>query len=191
MTPFFQGGNAVLTKTTTLNSYQAALGVNKHLNASMRACASWATVEEHDKILDMACADGALLSYLNNKMRLTLCGLCEQPEQARAVREMLDDADVISGRVDDIPWRSDSFDIVLLPTAIRGDMARGAIQEAFRVLHEGGQFVMASAHMQVGENGLSRREMMRLMQESGFASVSCRNNLFCGALVGWKPRKEK
>ena len=181
----------MLTKTTTLNSYQAALGMKKRLTAPMRACASWAMLEEHDKILDMCCGDGALLSSLNEKMRLTLCGLCEQPEQARAVREMLDDADVISGRVDDIPWRSDSFDIVLLPTAIRGDMARGAIQEAFRVLHEGGQFVMASAHMQVGENGLSRREMMRLMQESGFASVSCRNNLFCGALVGWKPRKEK
>lgn len=181
----------MLTKTTTLNSYQAALGVKKRLNASMRACASWAMLEEHDKILDMACADGALLSHLNDKMRLNLCGLCEQPEQARAVREMLDDADVISGRLDDIPWRSNSFNIVLLPAAIRGDVSRGAIAEAFRVLREGGQFVMASTHMQVSEGALSRRELMRLMQEAGFTSVSCRKNLMCGALVGWKPRKEQ
>ena len=181
----------MLTKTTTLNSYQAALGMKKRLTAPMRACASWAMLEEHDKILDMACADGALLSSLNDKMRLTLCGLCEQPEQARAVREMLDDADVISGRVDDIPWRDDSFDIVLLPTGLRGDVARRAIQEAFRVLHQGGQFVMASAHVQMNESGLSRRELMRVMQEAGFASVSCRKNLMCGAVVGFKPRKEK
>ncbi|MBR6753621.1 MAG: class I SAM-dependent methyltransferase [Clostridia bacterium] len=181
----------MLTKTTTLNSYQAALGVRKRMNAAMRACTSWAMLEEHDKILDMACVDGALLSALNDKMRLTLCGLCEQPEQARAVREMLDDADVISGRVDDIPWRSNSFDIVLLPTAVRGDVIRGAIQEAFRVLHEGGQFVMASSHVQMNDGGLNRREIMRVMQEAGFTAVSCRKNLMCGALVGFKPRKEK
>ncbi|MBQ6950300.1 MAG: class I SAM-dependent methyltransferase [Clostridia bacterium] len=181
----------MLTKTTTLNSYQAALGIKKRLTAPMRACASWAMLEEHDKILDMACGDGALLSNLNDKMRLTLCGLCEQPQQARAVREMLDDADVISGRVDDIPWRDDSFDIVLLPTGVKGEVARRAIEEAFRVLHQGGQFVMASSHVQMNESGLSRRELMRVMQETGFTAVSCRKNLMCGALVGFKPRKEK
>ena len=181
----------MLTKTTTLNSYQAALGIKKRLTAPMRACASWAMLEEHDKILDMCCGDGALLSSLNEKMRLTLCGLCEQPEQARAVREMLDDADVISGRVDDIPWRDESFDIVLLPTGVKGEVARRAIEEAFRVLHQGGQFVMASSHVQMNESGLSRREMMRVMQETGFTAVSCRKNMFCGALVGFKPRKEE
>lgn len=181
----------MLTKTTTLNSYQAALGMKKRLTAPMRACASWAMLEEHDKILDMACGDGALLSNLNDKMRLTLCGLCEQPQQARAVREMLDDADVISGRVDDIPWRDDSFDIVLLPTGVKGEVARRAIEEAFRVLHQGGQFVMASSHVQMNESGLSRRELMRVMQETGFTAVSCRKNLMCGALVGFKPRKEE
>lgn len=181
----------MLTKTTTLNSYQAVLGMKKRLTAPMRACASWAMLEEHDKILDMCCGDGALLNSLNEKMRLTLCGLCEHPEQARAVREMLDDADVISGRVDDIPWRDDSFDIVLLPACVKGDTACRVIEEAFRVLHQGGQFVMASSHVQFSENGLSRREMMRLMQETGFTAVSCRKNLFCGALVGFKPRKEE
>ena len=78
--PLFQEEMDMLTKTTTLNSYQAALGVKKRMNAAMRACASWAMLEEHDKILDMACVDGSLLSMLNDKMRLTLCGLCEQPE---------------------------------------------------------------------------------------------------------------
>ena len=181
----------MLTRTQALGKFPVALSMGQRLSAPMRACAAWATIEEHDKILDMACGDGALLSSLNEKMRLTLCGLCEQPEQARAVREMLDDADVISGRVDDIPWRDDSFDIVLLPTGVKGEVARRAIEEAFRVLHQGGQFVMASSHVQMNESGLSRREMMRLMQETGFTAVSCRKNLFCGALVGFKPRKEE
>ena len=41
----------MLTKTQTVARLPLALGGNVRLNAQMRACAAWATLEEHDKIL--------------------------------------------------------------------------------------------------------------------------------------------
>ena len=46
-------------------------------------------LESTDRNTLVLSGDGALLNYLNDRYRLTLCGMCESPEQARAVREML------------------------------------------------------------------------------------------------------
>ena len=174
----------MLTKTEALG-YELT-GKGQRMTAGMRACASWAAVEEHDKVLDMACGNGALLNELNGKMRLTLCGMCESADQARVVSEQLGDADVIAGRMEDIPWRDDTFQVVLLPSSIRGHVQR-VLDEALRVLRDGGQFVMAAPLFSFrGDNELSRRELLRLMQEEGFRDVSFRACGLSGAIVGWK-----
>ena len=176
----------MLTRTQTLGKFPLALSMGQRLNAPMRACAAWATIEEHDKILDMACGDGALLNYLNDRYRLTLCGMCESPEQARAVREMLGDADVMYAQMEDIPWREEAFDVLLLPTSVRGDTRR-VLDEAFRVLKRGGQLVVAASMFHFKMDGeMSRREMMRLMQEAGFGDVSFRISGLYGTIIGWK-----
>ena len=178
----------MLTKTQTAGK-TLLLDVHQRLNAAMRACIAWATVEEHDKILDMACGDGQMLSQMNDQLRLTLCGMCETADQARCVSEMLGGADVIPGRMEDIPWRDNTFDIVLLSTALRGDIRR-VLSEVIRTLRPGGQFVMASRRFfHHGEGELSRREIMRTMQEAGFGEVSYRATGLCGAIVGWKKGK--
>lgn len=177
----------MLTKTQTATARLSLPDVQPHLNAAMRACAAWAAIEEHDKILDMACGEGQLLLKLNGQMRLTLCGMCDAPEKARAISEMLGDADVIPGRMEDIPWRDGTFDAVLLSAPMKGEPAR-VLGETMRVLRPGGQFVMAAPllrHRWEGEG--SRREMMRLMQEAGFREVSFRATGLSGAIVGWKP----
>lgn len=176
----------MLTKTPTLKQIPLAFQPARRLTARMRACAAWATLEEHDKILDMACGNGALLSYLGERCRLTLCGMCETPDQARAVRETLEDADVISARVDDIPWRDNTFHAVLMPGALHGDEARRALAEVYRVLQPGGQFILTAPLFHFAENEPGSREMMRLMQEAGFKAVSCRTSFFTGVLIGWK-----
>ena len=178
----------MLTKTQTAGK-SLLLDAHQHLNAAMRACVAWASIEEHDKILDMACGDGQALARLNDQLRLTLCGICETPDQARRVSEMLGGADVIPAQMEDIPWRDDTFDVILLSTAIRGD-ARRVLSEVRRALRPGGQFVMASSvfsHRAEGE--MNRREIMRLMQEAGFREVSFRITGLCGAIVGWKKGK--
>ena len=179
-------GKSMLTKTQTAGRL-SLLGVHQRLSAAMRACVSWAAIEEHDKILDMSCGDGNILLHLNDQLRLTLCGMCDSPDQARTVSEMLGDADVIPARMEDIPWRDGTFDAVLLSAPMKGEPAR-VLGETMRVLRPGGQFVMAAPllrHRWEGEG--SRREMMRLMQEAGFREVSFRATGLSGAIVGWKP----
>lgn len=179
----------MLTKTQALGRYTLALEKDRRLTASMRACAAWATLEEHDKILDMACGRGALLAHLSGKYKLTLCGMCDSPEQARIARESLGDADVIPARLEDIPWRDDTFDAALLPVPLRGEEARRCLAETVRVLHTGGQLVMAVPLFRMRQEGeLTRHETMRLMQEAGFRDVSFRAAGLCGVIVGWKRR---
>ena len=176
----------MLTKTQTVGRY-SLVGVNQRMNAAMRACVSWAAIEEHDKILDMACGSGQMLSYLNDQLKLTLCGMCKQADEARAISEMLGEADVIPAQMEDIPWRDNTFDVVLLPTQMKGDPKR-ILDEVIRVLRPGGQFVMAARLMAFRKDGeLNRREIMRLMQEAGFSEVSFRATGLSGAIVGWKP----
>jgi len=177
----------VLTKTQAQGRFFPALSADQRLTAPMRACVSWAAIEEHDKVLDMSCGSGALLRRLDNQYRLTLCGMSDSPEAAREASAKLGDADVIFSRLEDIPWRDDTFDIVMLSSGLRGD-SRRVLAEALRVLRAGGQFVMASPLFSPrGDGAMNRREQMRLMQEAGFREVSFRASGLCGAIVGWKP----
>ena len=167
--------------------YTASAEKQPRLTAAMRACVSWAALEEHDKVLDMACGSGALLNYLNQRQRLTLCGICGAADQARTVSEQLGGADVMAARMEDIPWRDDTFHAVLLPSSPRGDVRR-VLDEALRVLRPGGQFVMAAPMLPFrGEGETSRRELMRVMQEAGYRDVSFRSGWLSGVLIGWKP----
>ena len=175
------------TKTQDSWRLPMTLGGRLHLTASMRACAVWAAIEEHDKILDLSCGNGALLDYLSQKCRLTVCGMCETPEAARSASELLGDADVIAGRIEDIPWRDDSFDAVMLSGTLRGD-ARKALKEVLRVLRPGGQFVMATPLFRgIGEEEMGRRAALKLMQEIGFREASFRTSGLAGAMIAWKP----
>lgn len=176
----------MLTKTQTIRRLPWAVSGGSRMSLTMHACAAWATLEEHDKVLDLSCGNGQLLRHLNCRMRLTLCGLCETPEQARAVRESLMDADAVPGRMDDIPWRDLNFDAVLLSEPLPQDDARRVLAEALRVLRVGGQLVLAVPFFRARDSGLSSREIMRLMQETGYHEVSRRADLGGSVIVGWK-----
>ncbi len=182
-----KGEKRMSTKTQATWRLTAATGRRQRLTVPMRACATWAAIEEHDKILDLSCGSGALLDHLNQKCRLTVCGMCDTSEQARQASELLGDADVISGRMEDIPWRDDTFDAVLLSGALRGE-ARKTLAEILRVMRPGGQFVMAASLFRgIGEEDLSRKSVMQLMQEIGFREVSFRTYCLSGTVTGWKP----
>ena len=143
----------MLTKTQTVGRYSLE-GVNQRMNAAMRACVSWAAIEEHDKILDMACGSGQMLAHLNDQLKLTLCGMCKGADQARAISEMLGEADVIPARMEDIPWRDNTFDVVMLPAHMKGEPKR-ILDEVIRVLRPGGQFVPRGRGIQSARNHAS------------------------------------
>jgi SAM-dependent methyltransferase len=151
----------------------------------MRAIAEWTTIEEHERVLDLACMDGALLAYLTGKYRLRACGVCDNPEHARAVRGLLPDADVLSARPIDIPWRDSAFDVVLsaLSASSYDDFDR-VLAEVLRVLRPGGQFVLSAPC--AFDQSATPRSLMRRLQQTGFENVSWRMFRLNGVCIAWK-----
>ncbi len=156
-----------------------------HLRRAERAVAAWVTLEEHERVLDLSCGDGALLSVLAEKYHLRVCGICETTEQAHAVRGRLDEADVLSARPMDIPWRDDAFDAVFSTRSARQyeDFDR-VLDEVRRVLRPGGQFIMVAPLS--WEESNSPRPLMRRLQQAGFDNVSWRMHLLTGVCIAWK-----
>ena len=156
-----------------------------HLHGAERAVAAWVTLEEHERVLDLACGDGALLSVLAGKYRLRVCGICESAEQAHAVRSRLDEADVLAARPMDIPWRDNAFDAVLsAKSASQYEDFDKVLEEIVRVLRPGGQLVL-SAPLSLDE-GSSPRTLMRRLQQAGFENVSWRMHRLNGVCIAWK-----
>lgn len=155
------------------------------LHGAERAVAAWVTLEEHERVLDLACGDGALLSVLAGKYRLRVCGICESAEQAHAVRGRLDEADVLAARPMDIPWRDNAFDAVLsAKSAFQYEDFDKVLEEIIRVLRPGGQLVL-SAPFSLDE-GSSPRNLMRRLQQAGFENVSWRMHRLNGVCIAWK-----
>ena len=156
-----------------------------HPFGAKRAVAQWVTLDEHEKILDLNCTDAALLSYFRAKYHVHACGICENPQKAHHVNEILPEADVLSGRPADIPWRDNSFDSVVSALSARGyDDFDSVLAEIKRVLRPGGQFVL-SAPVSMNQN-LSPRSVMRRLQQAGFENVSWRMSGFSGVCIAWK-----
>lgn len=161
------------------------------VNSAMKAVINWAALEEHDSVLDLSCGDGVLLREIGKYIRLYSCGLCSDPEQARAVRESLDDADVVYGTSEDIPWKDDAFDVVISSEIMRKAKLDVSLKEINRVLRPGGQFVILTRLAERKRDVYAgKTELMRCMQMNGFESVSWRVSGFHGVAVGWKRKTE-
>mgnify|MGYP006967322240 CR=1 FL=1 len=79
------------------------------LHGAARALAQWAIVDDYDNILDLQCRDGKLLNYLSRRYSLRACGIADDPEQAKMLRQKMPDAEVFYARKEDIPWRSNAW----------------------------------------------------------------------------------
>lgn len=165
------------------------------MDFAQRAVLKWAIVEEYDRILDVDCGEGALLSALDDTYRVTLCGLCQNARLARAAREDFPGADVIYAKCMDIPFRSDSFDEVFVTRNTGSNCAQAALKEILRVLRPGGQVIIASRMLTAlfadSEPEMDRRSIMRALQSAGFSDVSWRSAGLCGVIIGWKKRLNK
>lgn len=155
------------------------------LSGADKAVAEWATIEEHERVLDLHCAQGALLANLTEKLRLRACGICDTAEQAHALRGMLSDADVLCARPVDIPWRDGAFDAVISGTAAQNYMDfEQVLDEVLRVLRPGGQFVISAPYS--FDDAFSPRTLMRKLQQAGFQNVSWRSRRLNGVCIAWK-----
>ncbi len=184
--------------------------VKGRMTPTMHALAQWAAIDTGDKVLDMACGNGALLRMISQQIECTLCGIASSVEQYRSVRAMLPDADVLFAQPEDIPWRENSFDVVMcgLPFYAMEDPGK-VLKEALRVLKPGGQFLLATTWYPAPLRQLVNRfsgswdetqspmlygkhEMLATLEAIGFHNVTWRAaDMRLGITIGWKKAPKK
>ena len=184
---------------------KSAVAAKARLTPAMHALAQWAAIDAGDKVLDIACGNGALLRMISKQIECNLCGIASSVEQYRSVRAMLPDADILFAQPEDIPWRENSFDVVMcgLPFYAMEDPAK-VLKEALRVLKPGGQFLLATtwypAPLRQLYNCFSGRwedtqtpvlfgkhEMLATLEAVGFRNVTWRAaDMRVGITIGWK-----
>lgn len=160
------------------------------MDSVMRAVACWATLEEHDSVLDLFCRNSALLGSLSKNLKLHVCGICDNPAEAPYIRRQLSDADIVYAQPFDIPWRNDAFDAVLSSKCLEYNEITPVLREAMRVLKPGGQIVLPTKIFSgKNDNSTDKKSLMCMMEQEGFESVSWRMSGLHGVAVGWKSNR--
>lgn len=188
-----------------------AVAAKGRMTPAMHALAQWAAIDAGDKVLDMACGNGALLSLISQEMECSICGIASSVEQYRSVRAMLPNADILFAQPEDIPWKENSFDVVMcgLPFYAMEEPGK-VLKEALRVLKPGGQFLLATtwypAPLRQLYNCFSghweddlqspvlygKHEMLATLDAVGFHNVTWRAaDMRVGITIGWKKPVKK
>lgn len=187
----------------------ASLRPNK-LTALQRCMLSWVVLDPGDKVLDANTSDGNMLDYLYKHMECEICGISIDMECVKQSRCRLQHADIIYAHLQDIPWRQNAFDTVLLEWDEKNmENWDKVFKETMRVLKPGGQFVFGFTCYPVFfkkfihyvssdidneemKSYLSRDQMKQKLEEAGFQQISWHSSgLFSGVLIGWNPMERK
>ena len=169
------------------------------LHGAARALAQWAIVDDYDNILDLQCRDGKLLNYLSRRYSLRACGIADDPEQAKMLRQKMPDAEVFYARKEDIPWRSNAFNAVFYQ--MKGEQQDDAfLQEVLRVLKPGGQVLISLSSIPQALRSVanvvgfadagkpSHAQLLSWMEKAGLKDVSWRlTSPVNGVAMGFKP----
>ena len=189
---FRAGRDGMVSRSEAGRGVSGLLGARApRLGSLKRAVCNWATLDAQDYVLDLSCGGGELLTRLLSRVDLHACGLCQQPERARQVRAQMEEADIIYARMDDIPWRDESFDAVLLAAQPESHQWPAIFSEAMRVLRRGGQFVFArplaaSLHRPGNRETMTRKELIRGLEATGFTHVTWHVSGVNAVVIAWK-----
>lgn len=173
------------------------------LTAIEKGLLRWSMAERGDKVLDVQVGSGLLLEYLQRNMECVICGLSDDMGSVRESRNRLRNADIAYASREDIPWRENTFDSVLvkanaLPMTLR------ALQEILRVLKPGGQLLLGFTaipkpllpftwllHPDTEEersSSVTRQKTLDLLGENGLTQITWqRADLFHSIGIAWKP----
>lgn len=175
----------------------------ERLHGAARALAQWAIVDDYDNVLDLQCGDGKLLNYLSRRFSLRACGIAENPEQARQLRQKMPDAEVFCARKEDIPWRSNAFNAVFYQMK-NEQQDESFLQEVLRVLKPGGQVLIALSSIPqalrsvagvlglADEGKTSHAQLLSWMERAGLKDVSWRlTGPVTGVAMGFKSFDEE
>jgi len=184
---------------------EAILAPRLKLSPVERGMLRWVVLDPGDRVLDANTRDGLMLEYLYRNMECEICGLSTDMEQVKESRSRLQNADVMYSNTQDIPWREDSFDAVMLrKERYENDRLCAILEEVLRVLKPGGQFLLGSPYYPSPLRQLARiftqeeeeqipawkqnkKATLQLLREVGFQQVSWQQgDLLSAVAVGWK-----
>ncbi len=195
----------MLTKTMqqhTLTNLQPKSPLK--LSPIMKAFTKWVQVDPGDRILDMSCGNGGVLQYFSQRMDCEISAMASSVEQFRQVRGNLGNVNVMYAQPEDIPWKNNSFDVVMCNTTLVEMLhPEKILKEVYRVLRPGGQFVLAAPSyptflgplVRSFENKaqsnfspfLTKQEMLITLEAIKFKNISWQKERgWIGLAIGWK-----
>ena len=200
------GGIVMLSKTISRQVVSAIKPAPTFkLSPMMKAVAKWVQIDPEDRILDMSCGNGEILQCLSQRMDCQISAMTSSVEQFRQVRGNLGNVNVMYAQPEDIPWKDESFDVVMCNTAmIEMIHPEKILKEVIRVLRPGGQFLLtAPCYPKIlkgvlefnkkHENGFfqgffTKEEMIITLENLGFKNIFFQKEKgWIGVAVGWKP----
>lgn len=157
-----------------------------YLNRSQRSVLNWAMIDDHQSILELGCVQENLINELQNQYRIRACGLCFDVELAQSLRLSLSQAEIMPSISGDIPWRSNSFDRIILTNALPHYFSLNVfLTEIYRVLAPEGKIVLALSGLKLNHlmhslkpDSAVWKQFLVLIESVGFKDATCNRSRF-------------
>lgn len=110
-------------------------------------------IHPHDRLLDLCCGTGDLAGYIKLKQPLAcVTGIDFSENMLKIAKEKSNDIKFVQGDITNLPYEDNTFDFITMGFGLRNIyQPEKAIEEAYRVLRPGGQFL----HLDFGEKGFA------------------------------------
>lgn len=145
---------------------------------------------EYTSVLDVGCGTGSLLSEILKIKKVMIAGIDISEKMLEIAKDRLgDEADLRNGDSEHLPWKNNSFDMVICTDSFHHyPNPKAVLKEIRRVTGPGGKIIiadpwaptpfrqMANLILPLRKGGdvrlYSEPEMKNLLEESGFKLVS-------------------
>ena len=146
---------------------------------------------EYTSLLDVGCGTGGLLFEALKIKKVAVAGIDISEKMLEIAKNRLgEEADLRNGDSEHLPWKNNSFDMVICTDSFHHYPNPGAVlKEIRRVISPGGKIIiadpwapapfrqMANLILPLRKGGdvklYSEQEMKKLLEENGFTLVSC------------------